>query len=206
MTKIHMQLLLEKEVARLVENQPARSRRRLRVGTVVWVAGQSRVKVPLTQGRHAIVDYSDAALVCSHNWCAQMFGSVENPIWYAARRAKKTEVQNGDAGTIKMHSFIMGMKNVDHRNSDGLNNLRSNLRLCTGSQNQGNARLRRDSTSKLKGVHFHKEHQKWMARINIFGIRKHLGYFDTSDDAAKAYNAAATERWGEFAKLNTTLK
>jgi hypothetical protein len=92
---------------------------------------------------------------------------------------------------------------VDHINGDGLDNRRSNLRLATGSQNQGNSRKRRDGvTSQYRGVSWNKRAGKWQALLRREGKLQYLGYFSDEEAAARAYDAAALEQWGSFARLN----
>ena len=96
-------------------------------------------------------------------------------------------------------------QHVDHRDHNGLNNQRSNLRLASKGQNNRNARKRIDGlTSKYKGVHRKKKHKikMWCARIQIDGVRKSLGYFTTEEEAAQDYDTAAVEFFGEFAFTN----
>lgn len=90
---------------------------------------------------------------------------------------------------------------VDHIDGDTLNNVRSNLRLCTQRQNQFNRRGKRNSSSRFRGVNLHRRH--WRAEIFCLdGSRKYLGSFDNEVDAARAWNAAAIVEHGEFARLN----
>ena len=91
---------------------------------------------------------------------------------------------------------------VDHWNGDGLDNRRRNLRAATPSQNQHNRRKRLGCSSRFKGVHWHKRHGKWAAKIRIDGRQLHLGYFPVERDAAAAYNLAANQEFGEFALTN----
>ena len=104
-----------------------------------------------------------------------------------------------------MHRLILNaMKgmDVDHINHDGLDNRRSNLRLCTRSENLRNQRALRSSTG-LKGIHLDKR-GRWTAYIkpNAQKSHKFLGYFDNAIDAAVAYDAAARQHYGEFARTN----
>lgn len=104
---------------------------------------------------------------------------------------------------VYMHCNIMHAepgKQVDHRDGNGLNNRRSNLRVCNHSQNQCNSRLHRDSRSGYKGVCI--RGNKICARIKINGVSIFLGYHATREEAARAYNKAAIEYHGEFARLN----
>lgn len=92
-------------------------------------------------------------------------------------------------------------KFIDHKDGNRNNNRRDNLRSCDNRLNQGNARIRADNTSGFKGVGFYKPTGKWRARIRDHGVRRSLGYFDTKEEAADAYAAAAKEIFGEFARL-----
>jgi len=99
-----------------------------------------------------------------------------------------------------MHTLITGWSFVDHRNGDGLDNRRQNLRPANDSKNQMNARMRSDNPSGFKGVCA--DRHRWMARIQLDGRRTYLGYFATPQEAARAYDAAAVELFGEYARPN----
>lgn len=90
---------------------------------------------------------------------------------------------------------------VDHRDHEGLNNTRTNLRLATRSQNSCNNKKTRGRSSKYKGVSRDKRGY-WRAKIHFKGKHIFLGYFDNEIDAARAYDKAAKELHGEFAVLN----
>ncbi len=90
---------------------------------------------------------------------------------------------------------------VDHKNLDRLDNRILNLRLATRSQNNANRRVRRDSESGIKGVSFHKQRKKWMARIKKDSKYRHLGLFNTPEEAKMAYDLAAVKCHGAFARL-----
>lgn len=110
----------------------------------------------------------------------------------------------------KLHRLIMDTSNdaqaeIDHINHDGLNNRKINLRICSHAQNTYNKILCSTNTSGYKGVVHRKNIGKWEAKIGINGDRKHLGYFDNKYDAAKAYDLAAIENFGEFAATNKEL-
>lgn len=92
---------------------------------------------------------------------------------------------------------------TDHVNGDRTDNRLENLRLATRAQNMVNSRAARSNTSGFKGVSWCKSRKKWVARIGNGSVgNPHLGYFDCKAEAAKAYDEAAADRWGEFARLN----
>lgn len=90
---------------------------------------------------------------------------------------------------------------VDHVNGNKLDNRRSNLRICTQSQNAANA-PGRGGTSRFKGVSFDKTRGKWLAGIRVNYVKQNLGRFATEKEAAEAYDYAAQKHFGEFARLN----
>jgi hypothetical protein len=90
---------------------------------------------------------------------------------------------------------------VDHINTNKLDNRRENLRVCTRQQNNCNTNKRSDNKSGFKGVCFEKRRQKFVARIRIDGKLKHLGYFATAAAAHEEYKIAAVKYHGEFARF-----
>ena len=105
-----------------------------------------------------------------------------------------------------LHRCVLGLtdssKHGDHRNGDGLDNRRTNLRVASNQQNSRNGRAHRDSTSQYRGVSWDALRRKWTAGIGINGKRHGLGRFATEDEAARAYDAAAAAAFGEFARPN----
>lgn len=155
------------------------------------------VEIPLTQGQIALVDDEDVELLGDYRWQASW--SRKTKTYYASRANHK----NGERGTLAMHRVIMGAKRgqmVDHINHDTLDNRRSNLRFCTNAENVRNGS--RHQRNHLKGVYHRAPTHKWAARISLNGKAINLGYFDTEEDAGKAYDRAAIEHFGEFAHLN----
>ena len=104
-----------------------------------------------------------------------------------------------------MHNQVMGFPKefVDHRDHDGLNNQKSNLRKCTQSENQANSRRRIDNGSGFKGVC--RFRNKWQAQISVDGKLKYLGLYQVPELAAIAYDSAAVEHYGQFALTNKML-
>jgi len=150
---------------------------------------------------YALVDDEDYEFISQYNW----YGLNCNGIIYAIGRLK-----HSSAPLIFMHRLILNApqgKDVDHKNHNVLNNQRSNIRICTRSQNRINSRSM-IGTSKYKGIYRYKPYMKWRARVRIpnpnggLGKRKHLGYFDNEIEAAQIYDKAAKEYHGEFAYLN----
>ena len=120
----------------------------------------------------------------------------------------KTSVYLGNkkTKTKKLHQFILplseGME-VDHRNVNGLDNRKENLRPTTRAQNSINLKkTQRKTSSQYKGVSWNKYYEKWKACIKKDDILYHIGYFYDEVDAAKAYDKKAKELHGEFARLN----
>jgi hypothetical protein len=149
------------------------------------------IKIPLTQGQFALIDNQDYWLVKQFKWCA----AHEHGLWYA-----KTRI---GAAMPRMHQLLAGFPPfaLDHKNGDGLDNRRRNLRPATPSQNGANKKLSTNNMSGYKGVVWHKLCKKWCAFIKIKGAQLHLGVFTCKKDAARAYADAAKKHFGKFARV-----
>lgn len=149
----------------------------------------------LTQGFFAVVDDEDYEALSRYKWRAKKWGDK----YYAIRTTSKLD---GKRKNIFMHREIMGFPSmdIDHANGDTLYNTRKNLRLCTKSENARNCNAYKTNKLGLKGVYFN--YKKYSAQISINKKRLYLGYFDTPEEAARAYDAAAKIHHGEFARLN----
>jgi hypothetical protein len=154
-------------------------------------------EIVLTQHRIALVDDED-------------FEQLRWLRWYTAKIGKRVyayrNIKIGERHVIlPMHREIMGLEygdhslEVDHINGDGLDNRRANLRLVTRQQNMANRRGW--SQAGYKGVS-RMESGKYVAHIVVNGNHHNLGRYDTAEEAARAYNAAAADAFGEFALLN----
>lgn len=151
--------------------------------------------VPLTRGKFAVVDREDAGSVCRWNWTAEPKGRT----WYAKRAATADEREAGIPSKIYLHMavFVPGPgKMTDHRDGDGLNCRRKNLREATGSQNQMNSRGKERDLP--KGVY--PRGARYFSCIKIGDRQEPLGVFETIDEARAAYAAAAAAVFGEFAR------
>lgn len=154
-------------------------------------------RIPLTQGKYAIVDDEDYGVLLSYSWVYSDDRTNEY--------AHTTLRVGGKKTTVKMHRMIMEApkgKQVDHMNHNGLDNRKTNLRLCTNSQNQANANVKSNSGTGIKGVHRRKDNGRWRAHALRNGKRVWLGHFNTAKEAAMAYNNYVKKFDGEFARLN----
>lgn len=148
-------------------------------------------EIRMPGGLVVVVDDVDFARVSAFKWHAHR----RKKLIYAMRRFW---LPDGRKGAVLMHRFILGVPRdieVDHRNGDGLDNCRSNLRPCSNIENGRNKRA--FGRLGLKGV-YEKPNGRFVAGI----LRIHLGTFDSAAEAARAYDAAAIIEFGEFAKLN----
>ena len=153
-------------------------------------------KIPLTQGMFALVDDEDFKELSKHKWHIRK----KKYTFYARARIEI----DGNRKLVYMHRIIMDApkdRQIDHKNGDGLDNQRSNLRFCTNGQNQHNRRKGK-GTSKYKGVHWLKDNKRWRASIGFNKKLINLGCYDNETDAAKAYDRKALELFGEFARTN----
>jgi AP2 domain len=151
-------------------------------------------EIPLTQGKVSVVDEADYQWLSQWKWYARKHRNT----YYAQRKTRHSEKPRN----LMMHVAILGANGGDHIDGNGLNNRRSNLRPSTRHQNGWNRGKQKNNTSGFKGVSWYQSHQKWNAHIQAFGKIKHLGFFDSILEAAKAYDAGAIKYHGEFAKLN----
>lgn len=157
-------------------------------------------EIPLTQGRVALVDDDDYERVMQMGkWQAEV--ATTGRSWYA----KRTVVEGGVRSKAVLHRLIVGAApgdQVDHKDGNGLNCTRSNLRICSAAQNRMNVAPTKSNTSGYKGVHWSKRKQKWCASISVQSKNRYIGYFVSKEDAARAYDSKASELFGEFAWLN----
>jgi hypothetical protein len=144
----------------------------------------------LTDGIYAYVSACDYEEISKYNW--RLVGGG-----YAGRKEGNK--------TVLMHRQIMKPprgKVIDHIHGNRLDNSRENMRICSRRENSHNKAKHRGSASRFKGVYYNKRRGRWYAAIYFDGRMHHLGYFDDEIKAARAYDRAAVEQFGEFARLN----
>lgn len=154
-------------------------------------------RIPLTQGKFAIVDAEDYERLNQHKWFAKKQRNT-----YCAQRHI---ICNGKYTSICMHQEILCVPHgirINHRSGNYLDNRKSNLRTATRKQSSYSARPKKNCTSEYKGVSWNKGRKKWCANIGYDYKLYYLGGFDNEEDAARAYDRKAIALFGEFARLN----
>ncbi len=155
----------------------------------------------LSAGHTLIIDDIDSDL-CGYLWTTHQDyrGNI-----YAVRK------YNGNI--IFLHRIIYDRvspnenpEQVDHKDRNSLNCVRSNLRAATVSQNNANHEIRKDSLTGYKGVTYHNQNKNYVAYIRYNKQRMHLGCFKTPEEAALAYNRSAKRLFGEFACINENVE
>jgi hypothetical protein len=154
-------------------------------------------EIILSNGMIALIDDEDKEKIIPYRWHANK-NSIDKT-WYAVGYC------NGKH--VRMHIIIMEKLNpnsmdIDHKDRNGLNNIKSNLRLATKSQSIINQGIKNTNMSGYKGVSWDKKAQKYRAGITFKGMTSNLGNFDNPEDAARAFNRAAYNLHKEWAVLN----
>jgi hypothetical protein len=151
--------------------------------------------ITLTKGYEAVIDAIDVPIVEGFNWYVHSQAHTS----YARREDNSC----GKTITVYMHRVILGIpfgSEGDHKDGNGLNNRRDNLREASRAQNNQNRGLYKSNTSGIKGVRLHKSTSKWIAQINAGGRRISLGFFSSVDDACAAYRRAQSEYHMDFSR------
>lgn len=141
---------------------------------------------------------------CDLKWSSQ----PNRNYWYACASVK----WDGKPFLVPMQRLLTECPShllADHKDGDTLRNVMDNLRVVTHAQNAANSRLYKNSKSPYRGITFRARQNKWQAQIHFGGKNggvKALGMFDTAEEAARSFDLAAIEMFGEFARLNFPLE
>lgn len=155
-------------------------------------------ELPLVRGGVAIIDEADLPLVGSRAWTLSPARSPSTSYVVASTTL------NGETTVPRLHRVILGAKpgqSVDHINGNGLDNRRSNLRICTHAENMRNRRRNYNNKSGYKGV-TPDRNGRYRVNIGIDGKFIALGCYASPEEGAWAYDRAAVEHFGPFARLN----
>lgn len=151
-------------------------------------------EIPLTKGMVALVDDEDYARLNPYKWSAQKHRNT----YYAQGWVQ--------GRTVLMHRFIKAVSDrhvlLDHKNRNGLDNRRDNLRIATHGENRSNSKSSKNNTSGFRGVSWYKRYRKWQVIIQHHGVKRWCGLFDCPEEAARAYDEMARQLHGDFATLN----
>lgn len=151
------------------------------------------MNIELTHGTCLVDDEDYEAVVAAGKW----FSYRSHRTFYVNRNI----TVDGKPTTQSLHSFLTGYRMTDHINGNGLDNRRINLRKADHSLNGANRRVGVNSSTGFKGVWLTTS-GRYAAAIKHAGRRRHLGRYDTAEQAAAAYDAAARELFGDYAALN----
>lgn len=154
------------------------------------------VEIPLTKGMVAIVDEADAEIIGRYKWHAAACGTST---FYAATKVQR----GGEIKRILMHRLITGATTgqvVDHISGNGLDNRRPNLRITNAQGNAWNHGAQRGAKSQYRGVSFYES--MFYVRIFVNGCNQYLGRYTDERLAARVFDFAAAQHFGEFARLN----
>jgi hypothetical protein len=154
-------------------------------------------KIKLTQNKFALVSNKDFKYLNQFKWYPDKGGNT----YYVVRNSKD---KLGKHLKIRMHQEIIGKiigKEIDHRDGNGLNNQRSNLRICSHSENQHNRSKYKCNTSGYKGVSWHRGKLKWSSQIRVNGVLIYLGDYTSKLKAYEAYCEACSKYHGNFSNI-----
>lgn len=145
----------------------------------------------LTRGKFAIINDEDYHSLSQHKW----YAAKDINTFYAKRR----HGSGPNRKTICMQNEILGVTGADHKNGNGLDNRRENLRPANSSQQRMNSSSKKGK--RFKGT-VKSSGGNWISRIRLNKRNMYLGCFVSEEDAAIAYDKKARELFGEFARTN----
>lgn len=167
------------------------------------------MELRLTTGEIAVIDDAEANRVHEVGFSCGLIwrGTIASMTWRGKKRRHTTYAVCTLAGALelRLHRVILDAtapQVIDHRDGNGLNCMRANLRTTGFSGNSQNRGKSSGKSSTFKGVSLHKQTGKWSAQIKMNRTKTHLGLFATEQEAAAAYDAASKELFGEFARPN----
>lgn len=160
-------------------------------------------QIPLTQGKFTLVDDEDYEYLNQFKWFAMANGNN----FYATRKVRNNKIQRN----VYMHRLILSVTDtkhvIDHIDHNSLNNQKSNLRIASHIENCKNRKPKKGGGSKYLGVYYFKaKTPRWQASMTVNKKSIYIGLFKSEDEAALAYNEAATKHHGQFANLNIIEK
>lgn len=181
----------------------------LALGTPQIIGATSFMKEIIVKSKkygthHILLDDEDYPLVNRFNWHVV---NDDGRIYAYTSLKFPDKAGNVLIKGIAIHRLVMAKlghrhDHIDHKDGNGLNNQKNNLRECSPTQNRWNSEKRKTETSKYIGVCRVNSKGKWQAFLQMNGKSNHLGFFDNEIDAAKARDKKSKELHGEFAKLN----
>jgi hypothetical protein len=158
--------------------------------------------IPLSKGKHAIIDEEDFELISQYKWSATEPDHRRSI--YARTNVKGVD---GNYYTERMHRLLLGLqkgdgKIVDHVNGNGLDNRKTNLRVSSRSDNAANVAIHRGNKSGYKGVSFRKDRCLWRTEIRRHGLNVYKSYSKCVHLAGRKYNDNAVRIHGASVWLN----
>lgn len=156
-------------------------------------------------GLSVIIDEEDYERVSSFSWKLDCYRYKKRGKAYFRGTFYK-KIGDKTYRSIWLHRFVMNQPSwnnmvVDHKNGNTLDNRKENLRVCRQLGNSQNRVISKNNSSGYKGVSWYPATKKWKARIGVNWKRICLGYFDTPEEAYKAYCEASEKYHGEFGRI-----
>lgn len=162
-------------------------------------------RIDLGHGRFTLVDKADVTRVAGYRWGFYPAGSRRTG--YAVHVYRVGFGRKAPLKKLRMHTLIVGPMlplgvTVDHRNQNGLDNRRKNLRLANRTEQTANQPVRSDNASGFKGVYWSRAGWSVELHVNGVAVLRKQGIFKMPEEAARAYDVAARKHFGAFACVN----